>query len=71
MTSVETSWTKQGSSRQLRRDQLFKAFRPLLLIAMDVAVASLSLNGAIFEFSTALTDLLLRSIKLRSTDSAA
>lgn len=66
MASVETSWSKQGSSRQLRREQLFKAFRPLLLIAMDVASTSLGLNAVIFEMNSSLTSLLLRSIKLRT-----
>jgi hypothetical protein len=67
MTSVETSWSAVGSSRQLRRDQLFKAFRPLLLIAMDIAVTNLTLTLThLFGLPESLIDMLLRSVKVRS-----
>ena len=66
MTSVETSWNATGSSRQLRRDQLFKALRPLLFVAMDVAAAHLQLCGGLFALSEPLVDSLLRSVKLRT-----
>ena len=65
MTSLETSWNASASNtRQLRRDQVFRAFRPLLLIAMDAAVGHMSRVRAMFGLNEQLCDVLLRTVKV-------
>ena len=65
MTSHETSWNASASNtRQLRRDQVFRAFRPLLLIAMDAAVGHMSRVRAMFGLNEQLCDVLLRTVKV-------
>jgi len=65
MTTLETSWNASASNtRQLRRDQVFKAFRPLLLIAMDAAVGHMSRVRAMFGLNEQLCDVLLRTVKV-------